>query len=663
MPSAGVTGSPPQGWFAIDIGIGSGGIVKELGGVSGICGILRFGGAPCDRRDLDRQIARLAHRGRDRSRSWTDGPVGLAHLMTRITREDRFDVQPLHDDHMTLVADLRLDNREALAEALSIGPAALAEMADSSLLWAAYRQWGAACVEHLIGDFVFAVWEADKQTLTLARDHMGQRHVFFHKGDDFLAFAAEIKGLWALPEVPRELCETHLIQALCLDFSGEPGRTDFEGVWGVPGGTVMTIGADGAVTSRRYWEPRADPAHVGRDEAYYVKAYREVLTEAVACRLRRSEYSAGLLMGGGFDSSAICALAGPVVTSQGRKFVAAASVMPDDYRGGIHHARPWVEICRRDMPHLDVRYVTGEGGDILGGLEGAFLSVDTRHGGARYITHALFAEVASTGARIVMDGHGGDYTLNPRGQDALARFLLKGQLRRFTSEFNAMRRHLRQSVKQTLVRNVLLPLIPASWMRIRNRRNNGLRLFGPTMPVSDEVIRSRPKANGRSDSTPRGEMEAVLRVQQNYPAPGSAVVAASKGLEFTQPFHDKRVVELGLAIPEELHVKNGRTRHLARVALADLYPREYQDRRPGNDSVVPGFLAMAKRVEPRVLAEIDRMEQAGRLSKYFDFARMRAMLTRRAPDQHANGGESDTQQAANAFLVARYIEWFRGDNA
>jgi len=72
---------------------------------------------------------------------------------------------------------------------------------------------------------------------------------------------------------------------------------------------------------------------------------------------------------------------------------------------------------------------------------------------------------------------------------------------------------------------------------------------------------------------------------------------------------------------------------------------------------------MAKRVEPRVLAEIDRMEKAGYLSRYFDFARMRRMLTRRTIEQHASGNEYDTRQAMLAFLAARYIEWFRRDNA
>ena len=74
------------------------------------------------------------------------------------------------------------------------------------------------------------------------------------------------------------------------------------------------------------------------------------------------------------------------MTAQGRKFIAVSSVMPEDYRGTIHHVRKWVEMCRRHMPHLDVRYVT----------------------------HAIFAEIAGAGARIVMDGHGGDYTVGRR---------------------------------------------------------------------------------------------------------------------------------------------------------------------------------------------------------------------------------------------------------
>lgn len=635
--------------------------------MSGIFGILRLDGEPARQSDLERQKARLAHLGPDRARTWCDGPIGLGHLMMRITREDIFDAQPLHDGATTLVADLRLDNREELAAALSIDAVTLAEMPDSALLLASYKKWDADCVDHLLGDFAFALWDGERETLTLARDHMGQRHLFYHKSEGFLAVATEVKGLWALPEVPRVLTETGIASALVGAEQTDIGATAFEGIRTVPGGTVLTVDAAGRLASRRYWEPHPDPKHEGRDEAYYIATYRELLGEAVECRLRRATTAAGLLMGGGFDSSAICALAGPVVAAQGRKFIAVSSVMPADYRGTVKHARRWVEMCRRNMPHLDVRYVTRQDGDIFTGMERSFLQTETGHSPNRYVIAAIYAEIAAAGARIVMDGHGGDYTLNPRAQDALARLLVRGQLRRFASEFAAMRRHLRQSVKQTLVRNVIFPLLPPSWSEVWVRYRNGLKLIGPTMPVSPALMRGvrsmgrRPFARRISDS-PRMAMRRMLRHLQNGATLAGSLTAAAHGLEFTQPFHDKRVVEFGLAIPEEFYLKNGKTRHLARAALRDLYPPEYQNRRPGNDDIGPDFLAMAKRVEPRILAEIARMEMSGRLSRYFDFPRMRAMLTRRTVEQHASGNEYNTRQAVLAFLFARYVEWFRGDN-
>ena len=95
---------------------------------------------------------------------------------------------------------------------------------------------------------------------------------------------------------------------------------------------------------------------------------------------------------------------------------------------------------------------------------------------------------------------------------------------------------------------------------------------------------------------------------------GAAIPAAHHGLEFTRPFHDKRVVELALAIPDSLYFKDGRERHLAKLALADIYPAEFQSRDTYNDDRTPDFLAMVRRIEPQLLAEIERMERSPALA-------------------------------------------------
>ena len=205
----------------------------------------------------------------------------------QVTREDRFDSQPLVDPEaqLLLVADLRLDNREALAATLGLSPSSLTELPDSALLMAAHRRWGENCAEHLIGDFAFALWDGRARRLLLCRDHMGQRHLFYHQGDALpgLRHRRSKAALEALAEVPRVLShEIGLARRALVERRYRPaGATLFVGIEALPGGTTMSIEASGAARSRRYWTPHAAEAHLGRDEAYYRRGVPfQVLAEA-----------------------------------------------------------------------------------------------------------------------------------------------------------------------------------------------------------------------------------------------------------------------------------------------------------------------------------------------------------------------------------------------
>jgi asparagine synthase (glutamine-hydrolysing) len=635
--------------------------------VSAICGLLRFDGGAADPGDLDRQLRALAHLGPDGSHALCDGAVGLGRLALEITREDRFDAQPLSDaDGVLLVADVRLDNREALAAALRIdGP--LDEIPDSVFLLGAYRRWGAACVEHLVGDFAFAVWDPGRRTLLLARDHMGQRHLFYHCGAGFLAFATEIKGLWALADVPRELSEAGIARRLVADPGDELGATLFEGIEALPGGSTLTVGAHGAVARHRYWSPHAANVHLGRDEAYYRQAYRDILAEAVACRVRRATRPAALLLSGGFDSAGIAALAAPALGA--RKLVAVASVLPEGRQDGGPSARQWVEFCQRDMPHLDVRHVTREGADILASAVRLSLAMDRPASPNTYALDAVCRAAAAAGARVLMDGYGGDYTLNPRGGRPLARFLLSGRLATFWREFTAQRRWRAESLWTSFKRDVLLSFAPRRLVQARARYRSGLPASGPIFPLAPALVEAATAAG----LTPLGEQRrpdatqlraialSTLRGVQDSPTLGGVIFGAHR-LELTQPFHDKRVVELALAIPEDLYFKDGRPRHLARTALADLYPPEFQSPSPGNIPFIADYAEMIGRIEPGLIAEIDRLEQNPRLASYFDFARMRRMLAQGPRDRRFGEAGYRLRQAARTFLCAHYIDRFRRDN-
>ena len=523
-----------------------------------------------------------------------------------------------------------------------------------------------------MGDFAFAIWDAGAKKLVLGRDHMGQRYVHYHLATDFFAFATDIKALWSCPEVPRVLSDANIGRMLIHDLSPSEGETPFDNILGVPGATVMTVGADRIIGKRRYWQPHADPVHESRDEAYYIDAYRRVLGEAVACRLRRTIRAPGIVFSGGYDSAAIAGLAGPVLAGSGRKLIAAASVMRADYRGTIRHARRWVEMCARDMPHLDVRFVTREGKTVLSGLEQAFLDSELPVGSYNFAMSELLSSLKDAGAQLIMDGHGGDYTLHPRGQAALARFLATFQLCRFVTE---LRGHLRlsgHSLWITLKNDIAVLLLPAFILALWKRLRHGSAPIWGDQPINPAFAKVLIKQAGTNErklriaAKPkldmREPMTATLRRVTAGSAPGMAASAAGHGLELTRPFHDKRVVELALAIPQELYVRNGRNRYLACAALRDIYPREFQTRWRMNDDEIPDFQRMAKSIEPRLLVDIARMERSDKLAACVDFAKIRHLLAARGPDDHNSGWEQDTQLALHGYMVARYLEWFRRDN-
>src|SRR5690242_8419808 len=101
-------------------------------------------------------------------------------------------------DGLAIAADARLDNRSELARVLGVSDTHPGVDGDATILLAAYRRWGAACVDHLYGDYAFAVWDSRAQRLFCARDPFGVKPFFYYCDGGTLAFASEIKALVAL---------------------------------------------------------------------------------------------------------------------------------------------------------------------------------------------------------------------------------------------------------------------------------------------------------------------------------------------------------------------------------------------------------------------------------------------------------------------------------
>ncbi len=275
----------------------------------GIAGILDVtGGSQPARSELASMIARLHHRGPDGTGIFTDGPVGLAHARLSIIDLAGGD-QPIHNEDKAIwvVFNGEIFNYlELRAELVSLGHYFYTQ-SDTEVIVHLYEQYGEKFVDYLNGQFAIALWDKKQQKLILARDRTGIRPLFYTQAAGRFIFASEVKALFALPEVHRELDVTALNQ-ICTYWSPLAPHTVFEDVKSLPPGHIMVI-ADGKTTMNRYWDwdfSDVAPSQY-RSEADYADELRELMIDAVRLQLR-ADVPVGAYLSGGLDSSIITSL-------------------------------------------------------------------------------------------------------------------------------------------------------------------------------------------------------------------------------------------------------------------------------------------------------------------------------------------------------------------
>ncbi|WP_066807217.1 asparagine synthase-related protein [Sphingomonas asaccharolytica] len=634
--------------------------------MSAICGILRFDGADVTPRTVDRMAHRMKHRGADGVETIDLGRLALGHCLMRVNREDVHEAQPIVARDAVLVADLRLDNREELASTLGIAADDLAVLPDSEILLRAWRHWGESCTEYLLGDFAFALWDRTRGRLLLARDHMGQRTLFYHRGEGFIAFASELPALFAADGVPRRLDEDELARRLLRSTQRIEGEFLYQGITVLPGGTRLIVASDGTVAPFRFWRPHAGQDHIGKDDTQLIAAYRATIEEAVACRVRRLINPATLLFSGGFDSGTIAVIAGPLLNDQGRSLICASSVLPEgDSR---RNARAAVEAFR-GLPGLDIRYYVRGDESPYDDLEGSFAATGLWH--APSVARRGIGRIArAAGSRLALDGHGGDYTVNPYDTAMLGAILRKGHLRRFAREFIARMRFTGWSPVRVAGRDVISAFLPqrvqAGWRNAVNGfvpawRRRGVQLDFARDAITRRAVDSTLLRDGyRAGARWRDRWEELCH-RMSASAIGSNYGADTPDLDLTRPFHDKRVVELAFALPDHLLFHDGRERWLARTAFADLLPVALVRRGPGNDSEEPDRLAMNAAAAPAMLAALRDLEQDEAVSRYIDVAALTAMVANSASDERKSE-RIRLNFAMAALTKARFLGWLDRSN-
>jgi asparagine synthase (glutamine-hydrolysing) len=282
--------------------------------LSGIVGIFRRNNAPVERAVLQSLTEYLSYRGPEAQSVWSDGCAGFGHTMLRTSCEADAEIQPASlQDRVWITADVRLDSRAELIRDLDQAGCHLARLAsDPELILHAYQCWGENCVDHLRGDFAFAIWDARNRQVFCARDHFGNKPFYYVVNESLFLFSNTLNCLRIHPEVSEELNEAAIGDFLLFGLNCDVATTTFRDIQRLPPAHSLVISAD-AFRMRRYWSPPIDGCIRYKHPEEYVERFREILKESVADRLRTSPV--GIYLSGGLDSGSIAAMAREISTS------------------------------------------------------------------------------------------------------------------------------------------------------------------------------------------------------------------------------------------------------------------------------------------------------------------------------------------------------------
>ena len=268
---------------------------------------------------LEEATRSLAHRGPDDSGSvllkeTQPDPleIGLGHRRLAILDLSPLGHQPMQDpvSGNWIVFNGEIYNFHELRKELEGAGVEFKSHSDTEVILAAYRVWGESCLTRLGGMFAFALWDASRKRLLLARDPMGIKPLYYHQSNQNFIFASEVRTLLQTGLVPRKADPTGVLSYLEFGSVYEPW-TIVEGVMAVPPGHVLTV-ADGSVRSREYWNPlqassRAESDASSGNGIATGDQLPAILRDAVLSHLV-SDVPVGVFLSGGIDSSALVAL-------------------------------------------------------------------------------------------------------------------------------------------------------------------------------------------------------------------------------------------------------------------------------------------------------------------------------------------------------------------
>jgi len=502
------------------------------------------------------------------------------------------------------VSQGRLDNRSELSDKLNLG--CCPHWPDSELIIAAYQKWGDKCVNHLIGDWAFALWDQSQQHLLVARDATGNTALYWWRSANLFAFSTGIKGILAIPEVPKKPnAMFHASILTGITDAESSNSTAYEKIYRLEPGHLISIN-QARIDTCRWWEPEKLSNLPKLSTEEYYESFVELYKDAVLKRIRIKQGHVAATLSGGLDSSSVVALAAPQLVRLNQRlpaYVHTPFYEPSavgDHRIGNEY--PLAQLVAQKVGNTDAISLQSQNKFVLDGIRKSVEINDapSTSPANHYWINDLIQTAYNDGARVLLTGQGGNSTVSYTGHGNLWPLIRAGK---YTAAISAIQHENNGSLaalRHRLIKPTLMS-IRDKWPFIHQELALGdLSNYSAINPELANQLKLSQIANTQKMTVTE---RTTLWRQGRQPHSGRGAArwmeyAAHYQLAINDPTRDQRVVEYCMQLPDEVFWANGTQKGLIRVGMKDLLPNEIiNGRRKGLQSADLFHRLLAERNE------------------------------------------------------------------
>lgn len=529
----------------------------------GISGIVNKDSLVVSRGEIKGINDLIAHRGPDDEGFFFGEHFALGHRRLAILDLSPDGHQPMpYLEKYVITFNGEIYNYLELRAQLLLDGYHFSSKTDTEVILCAYDKWGQACVERFNGMWAFCLYDQEKNILFCSRDRFGVKPFYYADTPRKFVFGSEIKQVLAA-RGGNAVANMHAVRDFLIEgFSDHTSQTFFEGVHALEAGhnLVYAIGTH-SVEQRRYYELAAQPEVRALDEPSATAGLLSELKRSVAYRLR-SDVKVGSCLSGGLDSSSIASLSAALYHADTPdRFQAVHARTGLDETDESDYARELASACDIDLfiiePSADEFIQAID--DLVYCQEEPFATPSV------FMQYFVFQKAKEIGCKVMLDGQGADEILLGYKRYYSA-FLRSVPRRNLIREFLFIRNHSTLSLRELLGYFLYFSI---SKVRIASLR----RKFPYIKP---EYLGQFPNIRQLNDSCrniqdmqkmeiERFQLPHLLRYEERN--------SMRHSIEARLPFLDYKLVEVAFSMDDHFKIRNGWAKHVLRVAMAGLVPK------------------------------------------------------------------------------------------